>query len=435
MRRSTLRWNCVGSPQDRIGSGARATLAAADFELGGRDLDTDVTSLGEPTRQQPSGPLRVLLVDDEPIVLNALSRYVKRRYAVATATSGPEGIAALTAGESFAVIVSDMRMPEMDGAAFLGVARRLAPDAVRILLTGESDLASAVAAVNQGEIFRFLQKPCMPELLETAIAAACERHRLIVAERVLLGETLAGSIAVLTDVLAIANPLAFSRALRLKRSAAELAAALGIEERWPIELAAQFSQLGAITLGPARLDGNTSETALSEEERASVAGVADQLIRHIPRLEPVQEILALHGIRFDGRGRRAGLPCGDALPIGSRILRVAVDYDVLIGAGNTPSESVSIMFGRTGVHDAKVLGALREIVSAGTATHDVREIRLADVRAGMIFDRDVVAANGLVLIGRGHEVSPSLLHRIRNHWADLPLRELPRVIMPGSPVA
>jgi response regulator RpfG family c-di-GMP phosphodiesterase len=373
-----------------------------------------------------------LLVDDEPGVLDVLSRYLRLRYVVAAAHRGREALALIEREAPFAVIVSDMRMPEMNGAEFLAQARRLAPDAVRILLTGESDLASAITAVNQGEIFRFLQKPCVPELLEASISAAAERHRLIVSERVLLQETLAGSIAVLTDVLALANPVAFSRSLRLKRSVSALAEVLGIGDRWAIELAAVFSQLGAITLAPAQLDHVGASDALTDEERARVSSVAEQLIRHIPRLEPVREILALRGARFDGRGNDRPTPRGEALPIGSRILCVALDHDALIGAGSTPSASVSILEGRQGAHDPAVLAALRQVVTAGEKTEDVREVRLADVCAGMIFDRDVVAANGLVLIGRGQEVSVSVLQRINNHWGNLPLRDVPRVIMPAS---
>ena len=398
---------------------------------------TDLESAGrsESVRMAPER-LRVLLVDDETLVLDALSRTLRRHYSVETAAGGQQGVEALQRNGAFAVIVSDMRMPKMNGAEFLAHARRLAPDAVRILLTGESDLEAAVAAVNQGEIFRFLQKPCMPQLFDASIAAAAERHRLIVSERVLLQETLAGSISVLTDVLAIASPVAFSRALRLKRVASAMAEALGIEDRWAIELAAMFSQLGAITLAPTTLERWYAGASLDVNEQAAVADterVTEQLIRHIPRLEPVREILALCNLRFDGRDRLTGMPFGDAIPIGARLLRVALDYDAIVGAGNTASESVAILDGRDGAYDPAILAALRGNAAAGETTDDVREVRLSDVRIGMIFDTEVVAANGLVLIGRGQEVSPSLLQRIHNHWSELPLKRTPRVIMP--PVA
>jgi DNA-binding NtrC family response regulator len=114
-----------------------------------------------------------------------------------TATSGKAGLERLSSDGPFAVVVSDMRMPEMNGAAFLAQVRERAPDTVRVLLTGQADLDSAIAAVNEGQIFRFLTKPCAPEMLISSLRAAEEQHRLITAERVLLEQTLHGAVKAL----------------------------------------------------------------------------------------------------------------------------------------------------------------------------------------------------------------------------------------------
>ena len=108
---------------------------------------------------------RVLCVDDEPNVLRGVERHLMDDYELHTATSGAEGLAILSSAGPFAVIISDMRMPGMDGAAFLEKSRSVDPGAVRILLTGQTDLASAAAAINEGQIFRFLLKPCQAEKL------------------------------------------------------------------------------------------------------------------------------------------------------------------------------------------------------------------------------------------------------------------------------
>src|SRR5262249_28179570 len=144
----------------------------------------------------------VLCVDDEPQVLEGLELHLRSRYRVTTATSGKQALEILASGKPFAVVISDMRMPEMDGATFLGLVRQGAPDSWRVLLTGHSDLDSAVAAVNEGQIFRFLLKPCPPATLLKAVQASEEQHRLVTAERVLLEDTLQGSIRVLADILA-----------------------------------------------------------------------------------------------------------------------------------------------------------------------------------------------------------------------------------------
>src|SRR4051812_43176501 len=98
---------------------------------------------------------KVLCVDDEPEILEGLSLHLRRRYDVLTATSGAAGLELLRADQSVAVVVSDMQMPSMNGAAFLMQARGIVPDAVRLLLTGHANLDSAIAAVNDGQIFRF----------------------------------------------------------------------------------------------------------------------------------------------------------------------------------------------------------------------------------------------------------------------------------------
>ena len=377
--------------------------------------------------------VRILLVDDEPRVVDALGRTLRRHYSTVTATSGAEALAILARGESFAVIVSDMRMPEMDGAAFLSRASAIAPDAVRILLTGAADMTSAAAAVNEGGIFRFLIKPCASELLEASLAAAVERHRATVSERALLTETLSGSVRVLTDILALASPIAFSRSMRLQRIVLQLAVAMGLRDTWAIELAAMLSQLGAITVPPETLEAWYRGARLETDQRAAVAAidhVTEQLIRHIPRLDAVRDILDFQAARFDGHGAAPGEHRGATLPIGARLLHIATDLDTLESAGTPPSAAIGIMFGRVGLYDPAALAALRD--TAVEPTDDVREMRLVDVRGGMVFARDVVAHNGLVLIGRGQQVTPTLLQRIRNHWADLPLRQLPQLLMPAA---
>ena len=160
--------------------------------------------------------LEVLCVDDEPQVLEGLRMHLKEYYKVHLATSGPEGLEKLLNHKNIAVILSDMRMPEMDGAKFLNAARTAAPEAVRMLLTGYADIQSAIAAVNEGQIFRFISKPCPPDQLLSVFEAAVTQHRLIVAEKVLLQRTLLGCVESMVKVLSLTKPAAFGRALRLR---------------------------------------------------------------------------------------------------------------------------------------------------------------------------------------------------------------------------
>lgn len=131
---------------------------------------------------------RILFVDDEPNVLQALERQLRKQFEVLTAEGPVLGLEALKKEGPFAVIVSDLRMPVMDGIRFLAMAKEALPDSVRIILSGQGDFAAAIDAVNEGSIFRFLTKPCPTDHLIKALAAGLEQYRLVHAERELLEE-------------------------------------------------------------------------------------------------------------------------------------------------------------------------------------------------------------------------------------------------------
>jgi response regulator RpfG family c-di-GMP phosphodiesterase len=154
----------------------------------------------------------------------------------------------------YSVVVSDQRMPRMDGVTFLANIRGIAPATVRVLLTGQADMESAIAAINEGNIFRFLTKPCPTTVMLKALSDCIEQHRLILAEKVLLEQTLRGSIKALIDILCLANPIAFGRATRVRRSVEQLLTCFEIRERWPVEVAAMLSQIGCVTLPPATVE-------------------------------------------------------------------------------------------------------------------------------------------------------------------------------------
>ncbi|HMI74767.1 MAG TPA: EAL domain-containing protein [Steroidobacteraceae bacterium] len=120
---------------------------------------------------------RILCVDDEVEVLRGLALHLGRRYEVLTATSGADALKLLERDPRVEVIISDMRMPGLSGSEFLTRSRAFAPEAQRILLTGQTDLASAISAINEGQIFRFLSKPCPAAELISTIEAALERYR------------------------------------------------------------------------------------------------------------------------------------------------------------------------------------------------------------------------------------------------------------------
>jgi CheY-like chemotaxis protein len=359
--------------------------------------------------------LKVLCVDDEPRVLDGLSLQLGRHYQVLTAPDGQAGLEVLATKGPFAVVISDMRMPRMDGAAFLARVRSNAPDAVRMLLTGYSDVESAIAAVNEGQIFRFLAKPCAPEHLKQAVAAAAEQHRLISAEKVLLEQTLRGSIKTLIDVLSLSNPIAFGKATRIRDHASALASEMGLGNLWQLEVAAMLSQLGLVVLPETTLESYLRGQELSASEQAMVARVAtlnQELLASIPRLEVVREWIAeLNTVQLTGASpqKRWAEQC-----IELKILRIASDFDRLESEGLGTQDALDLMRGRSGWYDEKSLEAFSRIRQAKTQGL-VRELALSLLTAGMILIADVRTTNGVLVLARGHQLTPSSVARLRNY--------------------
>jgi CheY-like chemotaxis protein len=361
---------------------------------------------------------RVLCVDDEPLILEGLSLHLRRHYTVVTATSGADGLALLGhAAEPISVVVCDMRMPEMDGAAFLSRAREIAPGSVRILLTGQTDLNSAISAINEGQIFRFLTKPVAPPVLLATVAAAVEQHRLVTAEKVLLEETLQGSIQALADVLSLSNPALFGRALRLKLQVSELAMKLGIKDRWQVEVAAMVSQLGCVALPPDTLERVHLGQRLSEDEAAMVGRVprlTEQMLARIPRLENVRAMLGGFGVRFASETISVQT-ADDPVLRGSMLLRVAADFDSLEQRGIDDALALHMMRTTKGVYDPEVLDALASVRGVTRRIADSQEVPLDQVVAGMVIAEDVRTDKGSLLVARGYEVTAGFVERVRNY--------------------
>jgi len=142
---------------------------------------------------------RILIVDDESSVLEALRRQLHGQYELTITTDPKEALKKVVTQGPFEVVVSDLRMPGMDGVALLYSIRTLAPDTVRVLLTGNADLEAATAAVNQGNIFRFLTKPCPTKTLVRALQASVEQYRLLTEQRFRLDQKSSSSLMTAAD--------------------------------------------------------------------------------------------------------------------------------------------------------------------------------------------------------------------------------------------
>jgi response regulator RpfG family c-di-GMP phosphodiesterase len=364
----------------------------------------------------------ILCVDDEPRIVEGLALHLRRDYQVLTANGGHSALQLLKEKGAPAVIVSDMRMPGMDGAVLLKHIKHLYPETTRILLTGETGRDAAIAAVNQGQIFRFLTKPCPPDQLRSAIDAGVTHHNLQRAEKVLLQQTLVGCIRALLDILAITNPVAFGRTTRVKRLATELAAATGNQGFWQLEAAAMLSQIGYISLPVELVEKLYYGKRLTPEERVLADGapyVARKLLGRIPRLEPVMEILAT------SQDPKNDVPEG-LIKLGAGILRLVLDYDAHIAQGLPATDAIDAIRADMARHDSTLVDSLESMVGAKTGTQEISEVCVGRVTPGMVFMDDLRTSVGTLLVPKGFEVTETFVERMRNFGPGI-LQETVRV--------
>jgi response regulator RpfG family c-di-GMP phosphodiesterase len=385
-----------------------------------------------------NGLSRILLVDDELSLLEALVRGLRRLFDIETAPGGQAALEILQHQPAFAVIVSDLRMPGMDGITFLKNARQIAPDGIRILFTGNADLADAIEAVNQGAIFRFITKPCPLPGFKNMLDAAVEQHRLVTAEKVLLEQTLQGSVKALTDVMALVSPMAFGRGIRARRHVGELASQCGIRERWPVEVACMLAQIGCVALPPELIEKLYQGQAVTKDEQTMIErlpGVTEQLLGNIPRLEPVRRILLYQNKRYNGEGLPTDGVRGDDLPWGARALKIVFDFDVLESQGFPAQEALNILRARSGWYDQPILKAMTQLCRVEATGAQMKEVALRDLRPGMEFAEDVKTTRGLLLIARGQKVTPGLIERISNFSPTLSVKQPVLVTVHDHPEA
>jgi CheY-like chemotaxis protein len=357
---------------------------------------------------------RVLFVDDEPSVLDAIQRTLRKQVDIQTATSGAEGLRVLQESGPFALVVSDMRMPSMNGPQFLAKVREQDPETVRMILSGQADLQATIAAVNEGHIYRFLSKPCPPDQLLAAINDGLSQHRLITAEKVLLEQTLSGSVKMLIEILGMVSPPSSSRASRLQRYAIALAHALALPEQWQWGLAAFVSQIGCVALPKELLSKVEASQVLTDEESRlyeSHPEVAGKLLAAIPRLEDVAAIVTSQFGALSFAAQPDDVRQWDIRSVGQLLLRTSLEFDRLITRGAN-REVAAETLRKSGLQlPQPVIQALYSLPVANRE-FNIREVRLKDLSVGMILDEDLVSPKGIRLVPSGHEVTRTLLVRL-----------------------
>lgn len=368
---------------------------------------------------------RILFVDDEPNILSTFRRNLHNKFLVDIAVGPEEGLAAIRTKGPYAVVVSDLKMPGMDGITFLERVRDIHPDSIRIILSGQGDFDAALQAVNRGAVFRFLTKPCPQETLITVLKEAFRQYRLVNTERELLRGTLLGSVKVLVDVLALVSPEAFGRSERIRDLVGKLGRKLKEPNLWQLNIAAMLCQLGCVGLPEDLMAKVMREEQLGPEELQIYRmhpDIGASLLSNIPRLEGVRELISRQMEDYTPK-----------TPMGARIIRTALDYDRVCQTGQSPVQAVATLSKRNTEHkyDPVVLEALRSLVAEHAAT-ETRTLRLEHLESGMIMAQDLANADGTVLLQQGQRLTDNSIKLMTALSDLLQLRGPFKVLVPAS---
>ncbi len=358
-------------------------------------------------------PEKILLVDDDRNLLDSFRRQFRKLLELETAISGADGLQALRDAGPFAVVISDMMMPNMNGVEFLSRVREISPATVRVMLTGNANLEVAINAVNNGNIFRFLNKPVESEQLYRVILDSIQQYRLVTTEKILLNKTLKGAVDLLSDILSLLKPDSFSQSTRIKRHVHALVKALELEDAWHYDLAALLSPIGLVALPPALIEKRSTGATLSLAEQQifeTHPAIGARLLRHIPRLEVVAEMVAqqLENVpRLDIQGP---LDIHQQALLGGQIIKVAIAFDQRLSEGMDEAAAIVSLRQSPEEYDPVLVETL-----ASSTRHQRIEVQTLPLNAltpGLILDQPIRTGGGLLLVAKGQVLSQAILLRL-----------------------
>lgn len=408
-------------------------------------------------------PALILCVDDEPNILSALQRLLRRQgYKVITATSGAEGLQVFQQ-EAIDLVISDMRMPEMDGAQFLEQVRQHWPDTVRVLLTGYADVESTMAAINKGEIYRYIAKPWDDNDMLLLVKLAMEHKALEREKRRLealtqqqneelqaLNASLEVKVQQRTQALQkvlheleksndhlrknfLTSVSIFSNLMELRaggigghsRRVAELARkiavqmGLGKDEIENVVFAGLLHDIGKIGLSDTLLEKHLPMlTPVEREVVMRHPAVAQTALMPLEPLKNAASIIKSHHEYFDGTGFPDGLS-GFMIPLGARILTVANDYDAvqhgnMLNVRLTPMKAYNFILESRGKHyDPSVVDAFKILLGGGQTHQDVAiEIHSTQLKRGMVLAKDLLSHEGLLLLGKDFVLNDEMIEQM-----------------------
>jgi response regulator RpfG family c-di-GMP phosphodiesterase len=356
----------------------------------------------------------ILLVDDEPNVLSALRRQLRDKYEVQIESDPEAALFEIQTNRPYAAVLSDYRMPKMNGIEFLNNVKKHSPDTTRVMLTGYADLDNAIRAVNDGNVFRFLTKPCDRELLRQNIDDAVQQHELVTAKKVLLEKTLKGSVELLSEITSLVQPEAGERINRARRHVRYFAKKKGVKDLWRYDIAAMLSQLGTLILPPGTMDNLCHGKELDGEQLQMFEMhpmIAHSLLSKLPRLESIADMISYQLKGYDGSGTPRDVVKGEKIPLGGRILRISLDYDNALQREDTPQKAFLSLEKNGEKYDPELLYYLEGMLGI-EARYQIKTLPINQLSPGMVLHEDIVSKQGAMLLRKSTELDKDKIDRI-----------------------
>lgn len=347
----------------------------------------------------------ILIVDDDRDLLHALSEGLLGSFQVETCSDPRQALERLRSMSELAVVVADMRMPGMSGLELFQHARSIVPSASRVMLTSADDAQTAIAAINEGNVCRFLTKPCSLQVLEAAIWEALDLRQTLHQLLDVQFRMVAGVVEVLSKVIQMVHPESHALAQRLRQRMRELALEMIHPDFWELEVAAMLAPLGAVGANLSSAVTNPAAAFSGDFPQAAAA-----LLRQVPRMEKIAGVVAYLGKNFDGMGQPQDGIAGTQIPLGTRMLRVLLDMEGRVGMGCTAGEALCLMQKEEGVYDPSVLAAALACFGEDPSAHlpDSTTVAWSTLQEGDTLADDIPSETGALLLTKGCRVTPNL---------------------------
>nr|WP_320012505.1 response regulator [uncultured Desulfobulbus sp.] len=353
----------------------------------------------------------ILFIDDDYKILKSFKRSLTPEYRVFVAENPEEGLRIFEEKGPFSVLISDMRMPGMNGVEVLSKAYEIDADTSRVLLTGYADQQAAIDAVNKGRIFKFLTKPCPMQTLIPVLEEGIYTYKLNVSKRFIGERTQQGLVGMLSQILAMVNPTAQRKASRLKNFSRHMARGLRPQQRMLVEMAAVLSQLGCLNLSQETMMLYDGGGVIGQEDNIRIReqfDVASRLLMHLPRFEVIIEILGLLQKSPHQFPAYDDPEMQETIPLCSRILQTAIGLDLLLSTGKSPDEALNQLRADQPFYDPALVDRLNDF-SFELHNEVLLYVRASELTPRMILAEDIRDKDGTLLATKGQPMANPLL--------------------------